>query len=196
MPAARDLRRAGPPASCRSPARRRSARSRRTTTCSTSTTCSASGSSTTRLHRNVTIREENAAAALEVMSRFAANPKWLIYLPPTMSPSETTQRRRPARASGRSVRLLPRQRRADGRRRAEAHGLARHRDRLPERGRGPRALRHPRGRGRHLLHAHRPAILRRRRAGTRAAGDGSQARSTAAGSGSSSRPTGCASIAS
>lgn len=46
---------------------------------------------TTRLHRNVTIREENARAALEVMSRFAANPKWLIYLPPTMSPSETTQ---------------------------------------------------------------------------------------------------------
>ena len=47
---------------------------------------------TTRLHRNVTIREENAAAALEVMSRFASNPKWLIYLPPTMSPSETTKR--------------------------------------------------------------------------------------------------------
>jgi protein phosphatase len=44
----------------------------------------------TRLHSNVTIREENATAALEVMSRFAANPKWLIYLPPTMSPSETT----------------------------------------------------------------------------------------------------------
>ena len=46
----------------------------------------------TRLHRHVTIREENAAAALEVMSRFAANPKWLIYLPPTMSPSETSKR--------------------------------------------------------------------------------------------------------
>jgi protein phosphatase len=44
----------------------------------------------TRLHHTVTIRDENAAAALEVMSRFAANPKWLIYLPPTMSPSETT----------------------------------------------------------------------------------------------------------
>jgi protein phosphatase len=44
----------------------------------------------TRLHNNVTIREENATAALEVMSRFAANPKWLIYLPPTMSPSETS----------------------------------------------------------------------------------------------------------
>lgn len=46
---------------------------------------------TTRLQRNVTIREENATAALEVMSRFAANPKWLIYLPPTMSPCETSQ---------------------------------------------------------------------------------------------------------
>ncbi|SPE60200.1 Polynucleotide 3'-phosphatase [Verrucomicrobia bacterium] len=45
----------------------------------------------TRLQHNVTIREENAIAALEVMSRFAANPKWLVYLPPTMSPSETTK---------------------------------------------------------------------------------------------------------
>src|SRR5204862_6688469 len=44
----------------------------------------------TRLRQTVTIREENAIAALEVMSRFAANPKWLIYLPPTMSPSETS----------------------------------------------------------------------------------------------------------
>jgi protein phosphatase len=44
----------------------------------------------TRLQRRVTIPEENARAALEVMSRFAVNPKWLIYLPPTMSPSETT----------------------------------------------------------------------------------------------------------
>ncbi len=44
----------------------------------------------TRLGSTVTIREENAIAALEVMSRFATNPKWLIYLPPTMSPAETT----------------------------------------------------------------------------------------------------------
>ena len=44
----------------------------------------------TRLQRNITIREENATAAIEVMSRFAANPKWLIYLPPTMSPCETS----------------------------------------------------------------------------------------------------------
>ncbi len=45
----------------------------------------------TRLRGNVTIREAHATAALEVMSRFAANPKWLIYLPPTMSPCETSQ---------------------------------------------------------------------------------------------------------
>ena len=47
---------------------------------------------TTRLHHNVTIREENGLAALEVMSRFAANPKWLIYLPPTMAPTGTSER--------------------------------------------------------------------------------------------------------
>lgn len=45
---------------------------------------------TTRLRGGVSIREANATPALEVMSRFAANPKWLIYLPPTMSPCETS----------------------------------------------------------------------------------------------------------
>jgi protein phosphatase len=45
----------------------------------------------TRLMGNVTIQEENGLAALEVMSRFAADPRWLIYLPPTMSPSETSK---------------------------------------------------------------------------------------------------------
>lgn len=44
----------------------------------------------TRWHGKIGIREENAIAAIEVMSRFAANPKWLIYLPPTMSPCETS----------------------------------------------------------------------------------------------------------
>jgi len=38
---------------------------------------------------HIIIQEENCSAALEVMSRFAANPKWLCYLPPTMSPCET-----------------------------------------------------------------------------------------------------------
>jgi protein phosphatase len=46
----------------------------------------------TALRQNVTIRQENAMAALEVMSRFAVNPKWLVYLPPTMAPSDTTKR--------------------------------------------------------------------------------------------------------
>lgn len=45
----------------------------------------------TRLRGNVTIRPDHATAALEVMSRFAADPRWLIYLPPTMSPCETSQ---------------------------------------------------------------------------------------------------------
>jgi protein phosphatase len=45
----------------------------------------------TRLHHNITIPEQNAMAALEVMSRFAVNPKWLVYLPPTMSPTETSR---------------------------------------------------------------------------------------------------------
>ena len=46
----------------------------------------------TRLQRSVTVREENAAAALEVMSRFAVDPRWLIYLPPTMAPTGTSSR--------------------------------------------------------------------------------------------------------
>jgi len=45
----------------------------------------------TRLQHNIAAPAENAMAALEVMSRFAANPKWLIYLPPTMSPTETSR---------------------------------------------------------------------------------------------------------
>lgn len=45
----------------------------------------------TRLAGRVTIREENAAAAIEAMSRYAIDPRWLIYLPPTMSPTETSQ---------------------------------------------------------------------------------------------------------
>jgi len=45
----------------------------------------------TRLHHNVTVREENAIAALEVMSRFAVDPRWIIYLPPTMSPTDTSK---------------------------------------------------------------------------------------------------------
>lgn len=44
----------------------------------------------TTLMPGIDIHEQNAAAALEIMSRFAADPHWLIYLPPTMSPCETS----------------------------------------------------------------------------------------------------------
>jgi protein phosphatase len=46
----------------------------------------------TRHHGRVTVRAENAAAALEVMSRFAVDPRWLVHLPPTMSPVATSMR--------------------------------------------------------------------------------------------------------
>lgn len=46
----------------------------------------------TSLAKRIVIAEENAAAALEAMSRFAIAPQWLIYLPPTMSPVETSPR--------------------------------------------------------------------------------------------------------
>ena len=45
----------------------------------------------TELMPSIDVHENNAAAALEIMSRFAADPHWLIYLPPTMSPCETSQ---------------------------------------------------------------------------------------------------------
>ena len=45
----------------------------------------------TRLRQSIKINAENSAAALELMSRFAADPHWLIYLPPTMSPCETSK---------------------------------------------------------------------------------------------------------
>jgi protein phosphatase len=44
----------------------------------------------TRLLHNITINEGSSAAALEIMSRFSADPRWLIYLPPTMSPCKTS----------------------------------------------------------------------------------------------------------
>lgn len=44
----------------------------------------------TSLAGRVSVRPENAAPALEVMSRFAIAPSWLVYLPPTMSPVEAS----------------------------------------------------------------------------------------------------------
>lgn len=45
----------------------------------------------TELKRAITVREENTLAAIEVMSRFSVDPRWLIYLPPTMSPCGTSE---------------------------------------------------------------------------------------------------------
>ncbi|MFJ2879449.1 polynucleotide kinase-phosphatase [Streptomyces sp. NPDC086796] len=45
----------------------------------------------TRHMGRIAVREENAAAALEVMSRFAVDPRLLGYLPPTMAPTATSR---------------------------------------------------------------------------------------------------------
>ncbi|AJT63761.3 hypothetical protein T261_2076 [Streptomyces lydicus] len=44
----------------------------------------------TRHMGRLAVKEENAAAALEVMSRFAIDPRLLPYLPPTMAPCATS----------------------------------------------------------------------------------------------------------
>jgi len=46
----------------------------------------------TRHGGRIGVRAGNAAAALEVMSRFAVDPRWLLYLPPTMCPVATSAR--------------------------------------------------------------------------------------------------------
>jgi polynucleotide kinase-phosphatase len=46
----------------------------------------------TRFGRTITIPEANAAAAFEVINRFGIDPRWLIYLPPTMAPCATSSR--------------------------------------------------------------------------------------------------------
>ena len=77
-------------------------------TCSTSTTCS--GKRVGRDARTTAgspSREENAAAALEVMSRFAVDPRWLLYLPPTMAPAATSTRDGLLEHPARGVRGLP-----------------------------------------------------------------------------------------
>jgi protein phosphatase len=46
----------------------------------------------TSLAGRLTIEAEQSGAALEVMSRFAVDPRWLPYLPPTMAPVATSTR--------------------------------------------------------------------------------------------------------
>lgn len=47
------------------------------------------GSATEPLMGRLTIPEERNAAALEIVSRFTVDPRWLAYLPPTMAPVAT-----------------------------------------------------------------------------------------------------------
>ena len=46
----------------------------------------------TELQGRLTIEAERSSAALEVMSRFATDPRWLVHLPPTMAPVSTSKR--------------------------------------------------------------------------------------------------------
>ena len=46
----------------------------------------------TSLSGRLTIDAERSSAALEVMSRFAVDPRWLVYLPPTMAPVAAAKR--------------------------------------------------------------------------------------------------------
>jgi protein phosphatase len=46
----------------------------------------------TTLAGRLTIDAERSGAALEVLSRFATDPRWLVHLPPTMAPVATSRR--------------------------------------------------------------------------------------------------------
>ena len=114
----------------------------------------------TRLRGNVTVREENATAALEVMSRFALDPRWLVYLPPTISPCETSGLpgllEHPAevfsyfRNSGVSSVVCQ----------GETHGFAGRRRGRKKRGGHRAAVRDLRGGWGRLLHSDRTKVLR------------------------------------
>ena len=109
--------------------------------------------------RNVTIREENATAALEVMSRFAVNPQ-LADLPAADDVAVRDEpRARPARASRRRrSRYYRSEGVGRGRLRGEAHGLARgRRSSAATRTRRGAASASPTTRLGHRLHPHRPA---------------------------------------
>ena len=145
----------------------------------------------TRLARTVTVREENAAAALEVMSRFADRPA-LADLPAADDVAD-----RDVAAAGLlehpdgGVRRVPRRGRRDGDLRGEAHGLARDRRRLPRRGRRARPLRRRHRRDRRALHPHRAPVLRRPRRHRGRCSPASARPPTRPGCGTSWAPTGC-----
>ena len=134
----------------------------------------------TRLRGNVTIREENATAALEVMSRFAADPE-VADLPAAHDVALRDQPgRRAAGAPGRGVRLLPQRGRPAGRLRREAHGLAGRGRRLPGRDGRTGAVRRDHRRVRHRHHPHGASVLQRPGPGASGSSTGCGRPSTAA----------------
>jgi len=46
----------------------------------------------THLGGEIRVSDEQAAAAIEVLSRYAVDPRWIVYLPPTMAPCATSSR--------------------------------------------------------------------------------------------------------
>ena len=79
---------------------------------------------TTTWAGRVTIPAEKAAGALETMSRFAIDPRWLVYLPPTMSPSATSAPTQLPGAPRRDLQVLPQTWRRARHLRRKAYGLA------------------------------------------------------------------------
>ena len=66
---------------------------------------------TTKLLPSITLAGEQLAEPIELLSRFAVNPRWLIHLPPTMSPVESAMEGRflehPAEAFAYFKKVLP-----------------------------------------------------------------------------------------
>ena len=98
---------------------------------------------TTRLHRNVTIREENADGGARSDEPLRGQPE-VADLPAADDVAQRDDEEgRPARASGRSILVLPGKRRIQSRRRAEAHGVSRHPHCVQEQGCRARAIWNP-----------------------------------------------------
>ncbi len=115
----------------------------------------------TAYQKRIGVRTENASAALEVMSRFAVDPRWLCYLPPTMSPVATSPRCRITRTPGRGVLGVRRRRGRRGGVRGEAHGVAGGGPGLPRPGHGRGPVRIARS-ARIGVDPDRSVVLRRR----------------------------------
>ena len=113
---------------------------------------------TTRLHRSVTIRGERGGC-IGGDEPIRGESEMADLSPADDVAERDEQGRGHAGTSGRSVRVLPNERRLNGHRRAEAHGVPSHRDRVPQPGRRTRSIRRSRRREWDLLHAHRSSVL-------------------------------------